>query len=152
LVFKGNLVVVLHVGIDLEVITILVHFTHHTVTLKLGVIMDGENAVGDNTLMLALFVYILFCVLILVLFALTAAGLLHLPLDPESLLLFPNFELFGLLVVIKNTVNLVFGEEADTFIQNVQMHLDNLWVFEEIVKFSLHLLLLGHDGFDRRCL
>jgi hypothetical protein len=32
------------------------------------------------------------------------------------------------------------------------MHLDNLWVFEEIVKLSLHLLLLGQDGFDRRCL
>jgi hypothetical protein len=112
-------VVVLHVGIDLEVITILVHVTHHTVTLKLGVILDVEYAMVNNALMLALFVYILFLGLIEALFALTAARLLHLPLYPESLLLFPNFELFGLLVVIKNMVDLVFGEEADTFIQNV---------------------------------
>jgi hypothetical protein len=56
---------------------------------------------------------------------LSSSGLLEEHLDSEALFFFSLLLVFGSLVFVQDSFNFVFGQEPYTFIQDIQMHLDD---------------------------
>jgi hypothetical protein len=53
-------------------------------------------------------------------------------LDSEALLFFSLLLVFGSLVFVQDSLNFVLGKEADTFVQDIQMHLDHFWLLGDV--------------------
>lgn len=63
---------------------------------------------------------------------LSSSGLLEEHLDSEALFFFSLLLVFGSLVFVQDSFNFVLGQEPYTFIQDIQMHLDDFGLLTHI--------------------
>ena len=63
--------------------------------------------------------------------ALSASRFLHLNLHLESLLFLPLLFLFAVFVKFNLVLDFLLVEELNTLIEDIQMHLNNFWLFHE---------------------